>query len=168
MQLHFTNQTDNIIDRAIDNGCAFAVNFAQADLATGNYVVFKFSTGNMPVYLLSRMLKSNADKVIYEVVINPTISGTVTPAVIPVIWLNQQLKPLGSPAPSVTCSKLNGAILTNGTTIADDVANGPPFIARRVLPANTDFYVVVTNSDQSNAHSAAELIFMQLSPSTYS
>lgn len=167
MQTSFTNPSDSLIDRAIDNGCAFVVNFAQTDLASGSAIVFKFSTSTMPVYLLSRMLKSTGNKVTYEVFVNPTIGGTVTEQSVPVRWLNQQLKGIASPPPSVTCEKLLGAILTGGTSIADDVANGPPFIGKRVLSTNTDFYVVVKNADQANAHSAAELVFMQLSPATY-
>lgn len=165
MKTHFTNQHDTLIDRMIDNGCAFAVNLSANVLASSSNLIFRFTTSDKPVYLLSRILKSTGSKITYQVLGAPTITGTPTVTSVPVRWLNQALNKLD--IPSVLCDQLSGITLSGGVILAEDSAGGPPFVGRRVLSANTVFYVVISNGDQANAQSTAELVFAELSQSTF-
>lgn len=165
MRTTFSTPHDDILTRAIDNGCAFNFNIAASQIPTGGAILYRFNTLDLPEFVYSRILKSTLGRAEYEVYVEPIWTGTLTDVLIEPRWLNGIVNP--GRLPRMTCHRMDGVTFVSGTQIVGDIAGSPEMDARRILNYNTEFYVLLKNTTGGNTVSSFQLIMIELLDSKY-
>lgn len=161
----FSTPQDDILTRAIDNGCAFNFNIAASQIPAGGAILYRFNTLDLPEFVYSRILKSTVERAEYEVYVEPVLTGTITEVPLEPRWLNGIVNP--GRLPKMTCHRLDGAVFVSGTQIVGDISGAPEMDARRILDYYTEFYVLLKNTTGGNTVSSFQLIMIELLDSKY-